>query len=631
MEVIHNLTIDLLRPARSVIRLTQEDNARKIRLTLLADNSPYNVAQGITEDVLAFVEYLRPDGTGGMYDTTSGGDTAVELEDSNVNNVWLVTLDGNCFTVPGWTQINVRFETESGKRIHTFPIMVDVAQTASSDTESTDWGELNSIADLRNAVAAMWDSMFSPEAKQLLLDFLKDISYFVDDHASEKFDALEAALFRTANVISISAVFDQGSATIYDTDDLDTLKQYLTVTATYEDMSTREVTGYTLSGTLTEGTSTITVEYSGKATTFDVTVTTAVLYSIENYSFENESINTEIALLETEHDWTIAGDFDLTTSPTSGNGSSYRFTHTNAVDASVTAISFGKSTSASTAMQLTYMGSAVYVGANNVGTGRHRFVITHTSGSGKVDIKYRKNTDSAVTAASVEFVDINPWKLRCVVTVDAAPYALRLTETVVDLAPEQMTYEEQSVERAVNDSVQDWVSNFMLGTKEFPAGIWSPGYQQFLITWPQTATQARYTPFVNVSDADGHAYTANIQTPFEYGEVNVSFDSLVQAGVAPGRVYRILVSGIGDCRLFTQFLAGHVQVWNERKTVMPVFNLTANYEVALTVNGRNYTIPVGTTQIPEITLTQGWNDIYMPLDTEVGITEFTMTFREGKL
>lgn len=72
---------------------------------------------------------------------------------------------------------------------------------------------------------------------------------------------------------SISAVFTQGSAVIYDTDSLDTLKQYLVVTANYADSTTQTVTGYTLSGTLTEGTSTITVSYSGKTTTFNVTVT----------------------------------------------------------------------------------------------------------------------------------------------------------------------------------------------------------------------------------------------------------------------------------------------------------------------------------------------------------------------
>lgn len=73
-------------------------------------------------------------------------------------------------------------------------------------------------------------------------------------------------------VTSISAVFTQGSATIYDTDSLDTLRQYLTVTATYTDSTTATVTDYTLSGVLASGTSTITVSYGGKTDTFNVTV-----------------------------------------------------------------------------------------------------------------------------------------------------------------------------------------------------------------------------------------------------------------------------------------------------------------------------------------------------------------------
>lgn len=67
----------------------------------------------------------------------------------------------------------------------------------------------------------------------------------------------------------------KGANVIYDTDSLDSLKQYLVVTATYSDSSTATVPSadYTLSGTLTVGTSTITVSYGGKTTTFTVTVT----------------------------------------------------------------------------------------------------------------------------------------------------------------------------------------------------------------------------------------------------------------------------------------------------------------------------------------------------------------------
>ena len=78
----------------------------------------------------------------------------------------------------------------------------------------------------------------------------------------------------STGLISIDAVFTQGGAIIYDTDSLDSLKQYLVVTANYSD-STSEIvpsTDYTLSGALEVGTSTITVTYSGKTDTFAVVV-----------------------------------------------------------------------------------------------------------------------------------------------------------------------------------------------------------------------------------------------------------------------------------------------------------------------------------------------------------------------
>lgn len=76
----------------------------------------------------------------------------------------------------------------------------------------------------------------------------------------------------TPTLSSITAVFTQGSAVIYTTDSLDTLKQYLVVTANYSDGSSETVTNYTLSGTLTAGTSTITVTYGNKTDIFSVTV-----------------------------------------------------------------------------------------------------------------------------------------------------------------------------------------------------------------------------------------------------------------------------------------------------------------------------------------------------------------------
>ena len=142
---------------------------------------------------------------------------------------------------------------------------------------------------------------FSEDAKYALLNLLAHVAY-TDEHGQDYYDELEATLFQTADVVSISAVFDQGSAVIYDTDELDTLRQYLTVTATYEDLSTREITAYTLSGTLAVGTSTVTVTYGGKTTTFDVVVTESPLLPREYQQVEwiqsdgNQIIDTGIRI-----------------------------------------------------------------------------------------------------------------------------------------------------------------------------------------------------------------------------------------------------------------------------------------------------------------------------------------------
>ena len=108
--------------------------------------------------------------------------------------------------------------------------------------------------------------------KTALLACFEKVAW-IDEDGQDYYDALYNALYPPADLVSISAVFTQGAAVIYDTDSLDTLKQYLVVTAHMSDSTTQTVTNYVLSGTLSAGTSTITVTYGGKTTTFSVTVT----------------------------------------------------------------------------------------------------------------------------------------------------------------------------------------------------------------------------------------------------------------------------------------------------------------------------------------------------------------------
>ena len=108
------------------------------------------------------------------------------------------------------------------------------------------------------------------DIKSALLACFANVAWAGND-GQDYYDALDAALNPPAGLVRISAVYTQ-SGTVYDTASLDDLKADLVVTAHYDNATTQVITNYTLSGTLTEGTSTITVTFGGKTTTFNVTV-----------------------------------------------------------------------------------------------------------------------------------------------------------------------------------------------------------------------------------------------------------------------------------------------------------------------------------------------------------------------
>lgn len=114
-------------------------------------------------------------------------------------------------------------------------------------------------------------SDYALEAKTALLNCFAHTAW-IDEHGQDYYDALAEALGMVKHLVSISAVFTQGATVVYPSTSLDSLKSMLVVTALYDDESTEAVSDYTLSGVLTEGTSTVTVTYNGKTTTFSVTV-----------------------------------------------------------------------------------------------------------------------------------------------------------------------------------------------------------------------------------------------------------------------------------------------------------------------------------------------------------------------
>lgn len=174
-------------------------------------------------------------------------------------------------------------------------------------------------------------------AKQALLACFRKVAW-IDDQGQTYYDTLENELFPDSTLQSITAVFTQGTAVIYDTDSLDTLRQYLVVTANYSDSTSETVTSYTLSGTLVAGTSTITVSYGGKTTTFTVTVSEPTREMLFGQFLNGYAIR---KTLPSETDplkcWRVTGSPRATTvSPFLNRG--YTFTVTNSTLYSLVAV-----------------------------------------------------------------------------------------------------------------------------------------------------------------------------------------------------------------------------------------------------------------------------------------------------
>lgn len=153
----------------------------------------------------------------------------------------------------------------------------------------------------------------SDDAKMALLNCFQHVAW-IDEHGQDYYDALEESLYAVNELISIAATFTQGSAIIYNTDSLESLKQYLIVIANYSNGTSDQINRYTLSGTLTVGTSAITVSYGGKSDTFNVTVSPSAtppiyeLSSERSFNGTSDYIDTGIQLAKVNSPFTIVYD-----------------------------------------------------------------------------------------------------------------------------------------------------------------------------------------------------------------------------------------------------------------------------------------------------------------------------------
>lgn len=165
------------------------------------------------------------------------------------------------------------------------------------------------ISDLKSQIAQ--NSGVPTEVKRALDTILQNVIFKNTDVYTDEL-AVVHNWATAVNLISISAVFEQGTKVFYDDDSLDDLKPYLTVTANFSDGTFTTVSDYGLSGELAVGTSPITVTYGGKTATFNVTVS-APLYSLPNIAETSVTTAGRTSTVKVENGLvTINGNVDQT-------------------------------------------------------------------------------------------------------------------------------------------------------------------------------------------------------------------------------------------------------------------------------------------------------------------------------
>ena len=193
--------------------------------------------------------------------------------DPDESTVYINTTDGNWYYWNGsaWQIGGVYGGAVTSTTFTEHGVPADDFAVGQALAEKADTDDVDAIDTRVTALESGSGGGLTADIKAALLACFRNVAWINDD-GQDFYDALESALNPPAGLASISAVYTQ-SGTVYDTASLDSLKSDLVVTAHYDNATTQVITNYALSGTLTEGTSTITVSFGGKTTTFNVTVT----------------------------------------------------------------------------------------------------------------------------------------------------------------------------------------------------------------------------------------------------------------------------------------------------------------------------------------------------------------------
>lgn len=229
-----------------------------------------------------------------------------------------------------------------------------------------------------------------------------------------------------------------------------------------------------------------------------------------------------------------------------------------------------------------------------------------------------------VGRATVQFADINYWKMKVIVNVDAEPYKLAVDPTILVVEPTSFTAER--ILLGTGTAAQAPSSIFTFGTAQTPQ-LDLTQFSSLIFRFDDY--EAWGTPEIQIADSSGNVFN----TTFQPDAIGTGFyqKTLTVSGITTidkTRVYRILCVGRSRVELTGVTTASAtVDVSVDRMTVVPIW--TASEAVTVFANGRKFQLPAGASKDYNLRLTEGENQVFFIADSANATVQ--IKFQDGRL
>lgn len=243
------------------------------------------------------------------------------------------------------------------------------------------------------------------------------------------------------------------------------------------------------------------------------------------------------------------------------------------------------------------------------------------------EIIYDLDSDWYYTGrCTVDFEDVETWKMKVVIAVDAAPYKLARDLTTINATP--TSYAAEVVFLGMGTEQQHINSIFTFGTASDPL-LDLTKFSTITFVWDASADIPIGTPLLQIVDADGETYNSYTGSNTDWnGNPAMELDVSEITGIDQTSVYRILCAGRPLVRLHgTTTASASFNVSIDRMTVVPIW--TASKAVRVYVDAKGFSLPEGKSQNYDITIPEGDHKITFYSDSDGGT--YSVQYRDGRL